>query len=401
MDRRPKAGRAAKAMFVALALLACGAPAAEAAYSPATMGRILFQSNRDGDFDIYSVNADGTNPVNLTPDNASNDGDPAISPDGRLIAFQRQTPTYHLFVMRPGSPAVDISTGTTDQDIEPAFSPDGRRIVFNRMEGGDQDIYIVNIDGSGLTNLTPTSAEVDFSPAFTPDGRILFSRFVGATIDLFAMKADGSGQVNLTQTPGVDESSRPAPSPDGKRIAIGSSTGGSDYDVVTLDPFGKNPLSLTAGSTTNDFDPEYFADGSRIAFVSRRDGGDRDLWVMGPTGAGPVNLIAPDGPTIDDDAPAAEYIFFCGKRRATIVGGEAGDRIKGTKRADVIVGNGGRDVINGKGGADRICGGAGKDELRGAGGRDRLSGGAGKDRLFGGKGTDVLKGGKGKDVERQ
>lgn len=91
----------------------------------------------------------------------------------------------------------------------------------------------------------------------------------------------------------------------------------------------------------------------------------------------------------------------CAGKRATIVGTDVRNEIKGTKRADVIVALGGNDRVRGRGGSDRICGGAGKDRLLGGGGNDRLFGGAGKDLLVGGKGRDRLKGGGGKDKEKQ
>jgi Ca2+-binding RTX toxin-like protein len=76
--------------------------------------------------------------------------------------------------------------------------------------------------------------------------------------------------------------------------------------------------------------------------------------------------------------PDFESVYVCGGRRATSIGTNSGEKLKGTKRADVIVGNGGNDKIKGKGGNDRICGGAGKDKLVGGkGAKDRCVGGPG------------------------
>jgi Ca2+-binding RTX toxin-like protein len=79
--------------------------------------------------------------------------------------------------------------------------------------------------------------------------------------------------------------------------------------------------------------------------------------------------------------PQWEYVYMCKGRRATIVGSDASEKLKGTKNADTIVGNGGKDKIYGRGGNDRLSGGPGKDTLVGGKGKDKLSGGPGKDKV--------------------
>lgn len=91
----------------------------------------------------------------------------------------------------------------------------------------------------------------------------------------------------------------------------------------------------------------------------------------------------------------------CAGQRATIIGTNGPDVLRGTPAADVILGLGGRDTLVGFKGADRACGGAGRDALLGGPGADRLLGGAGRDRLIGGPGKDRLKGGPGRDTQRQ
>ncbi len=99
---------------------------------------------------------------------------------------------------------------------------------------------------------------------------------------------------------------------------------------------------------------------------------------MSASGAAQTNITNLGG--FDDEAPDWQPVARCGGKRATIVGDQARDRIRGTNRADVIVANNGADRVNGRGGRDRICGGKG---------RDRLNGGKGRDLLIGGKGRDI------------
>ncbi len=157
-------------------------------------------------------------------------------------------------------------------------------------------------------------------------------------------------------------------------------------------PTAPTPVDITTGSPTAERNPAVSPDGKRIAF--ERGG---DIFVAGIDGSAPTNLTN----AFDGASPQWEYVYTCGKKRATMVGTESRDVIKGSKGPDVIVGNGANDKLVGKGGKDTICGGRGNDKLKGARKGDRLFGQTGKDRLIGGAGPDLLKGGKGKDVETQ
>jgi Ca2+-binding RTX toxin-like protein len=105
-------------------------------------------------------------------------------------------------------------------------------------------------------------------------------------------------------------------------------------------------------------------------------------------------------------APVAQAAG-CFGRRASIVGTNQQDRLRGTSRADVILARGGDDIIRGGGGNDLICAGSGNDLVNAGGGNDRVDAGsgsnvllgrAGKDKLNGASGADFLQGGGGNDV---
>jgi Tol biopolymer transport system component len=158
--------------------------------------KIAFQSQREGNFDIFVMNADGTGQRNLTRNPASNDGVPSWSPDGRKITFLRwdaADASGGIYLMNAdGSGLRRLASDATGHYGAPDWSPDGRRIAFERA----RDIYVMNADGSRERNLTPTS-EHDFAPAWSPDGRkIAFARSrddipVGANIEIYVMNADG------------------------------------------------------------------------------------------------------------------------------------------------------------------------------------------------------------------
>ena len=164
---------------------------AQAAY-PGANGRIAFETTRDGNFEIYSMNPDGSDQVNLTRDPAE-DTDPVWSPDGTRIAFVKASEGHrNIYVMNAdGSGQTNLTPGpeTTSQangGVEPTWSPDGTRIAYNHSGA----IWVMNSsDGSGKTRLTD-----GIQPSWSVHNEIAFVR--GG--DIWVMNADGSNQRQLT-----------------------------------------------------------------------------------------------------------------------------------------------------------------------------------------------------------
>ena len=91
-------------------------------------------------------------------------------------------------------------------DLDPAWLPDGTKIAFEKGDGNQYEVYVVNADGSGLTNLTNTNSASDLEPSWSPDGqKIAFSSTRAGTNDIFMMNADGSGPTNLTNSANAGE----------------------------------------------------------------------------------------------------------------------------------------------------------------------------------------------------
>src|SRR5262245_3571660 len=105
--------------------------------------RIAFDANRDGNSEIYTMNADGSNQVRLTTSFAD-DGGATWSPDGARIAFEsRRDGNPNIYVMNAnGSNQIPLTTGFAD-DGGPAWSPDGRRIAFHSTRDGNAEIYVM------------------------------------------------------------------------------------------------------------------------------------------------------------------------------------------------------------------------------------------------------------------
>ena len=365
-------------------------PAAQAAYPVAQNGRIVFERDVGGKSHVFLMNADGSNPVDLSPAGTNGDSAPQFSPDGSWIVFTRQlTPVgdlLHLIRMRPdGSRAVDLTPGLEGAGSG-TFSPDGRQIAFamDTAPGpsGFYSLAIMNADGSGIANLTPNDESFERRPDFSPDGtRIVYDRDAGGGSGLFVIGPDGSNPTQISPLVAPHDLTG-AFSPRGDRIAWSrDAVPSNDYDVFIGDTGLGGAADLTPGGSSQPFKqaPSFSPDASKIAFHAYSFGPDRDIYLMDATGSPPLDLSPAATP--GDSNPHWEYIYRCSKRRATIVGDDGPEKIKGTKKADVIVGNGGKDKIKGRGGNDRICGGAGKDTLiGGAGKKDKLVGGPGKDK---------------------
>ena len=166
----------------------------------------VFWSDRDGDGvnEAYIRNADGSvEPFNgdLTSlDWDVVDSSPAWSPDGDRIAFQsHRDGDYEIYVMNADGSGVEQLTGNEYGDELPSWSADGSRIAFTSDRDGDADIYLMNADGSGVERLTDNDY-VDHSLMWSPDrGRIAFASKRDGDDGIYIMNADGSGVVRLAE----------------------------------------------------------------------------------------------------------------------------------------------------------------------------------------------------------
>ena len=267
---------------------------------PPAVSRIAFTSDPVGLMQIFAMNADGTNVVQLS-DNTAFDVQPAWSPDGTRMAFASNRAgngiINDVYVMNADGTNVVRLTSDPADDQQPVWSPDGTRIAFVSNRDGNNEIYVMNADGTSVVRLTNDLGN-DVQPAWSPDAtKIAFVSNRTGNNEIYAMHTDGTNVVRLT-TDNADDGA-PAWSPDGTQIALRSNRDGNP-DIYVMHADGTNAVRLTRSPTLND-EPAWSPDGTRIAFVSNRGRPEgRDIYVMNADGTnvlrlttGPADNIGP------------------------------------------------------------------------------------------------------------
>ncbi|MSR64499.1 MAG: DUF5050 domain-containing protein [Verrucomicrobiae bacterium] len=266
---------------------------------PQTPGTIVFLTARDGNYEIYSMNPDGSNATNLTQ-NSAYDALPRVSYDGKKVVFlsdRGHAGNMDIWTMNnDGSNLFNVTkTNLTGSALwGPAMNFDGSKIVYMgpHNPANRYDLFTCNADGTGVTNLTSNTGDGSF-PYWSYDGsKIVFGSFrdsnpTNSGEEVYIMNSNGSGQKRLTFTPGRDF--YPVISPDGSKIAFTSERDGHRqiYMMSATDGSGQTNISNNAFGDQNAY---FSPDGKRISFTSSRDGGSDEVYVMNVDGSNQTRI---------------------------------------------------------------------------------------------------------------
>ncbi len=298
-------------VLVALTLGAIGLPTSalsqEPSDAPAPSGRIVFISNRDGDFEIYVMDADGGNQTRLTYSEGM-DAEPAWSPDGRLIAFYSERDgNAEIYLMNADGSDQRRLVRHPKGDFSPAWSPDGRYIAFDSNREGALDLYATNLDGTELLRITADPEETDSYPHWSPDGKeIAFHSTRGdENREIYVVSVEGGEPRRLTDNPALEW--LPTWSPDGSLLAFWSTREGQ-WEMYLMEPDGSNQRRLNRAPARMEMPRgggavsrmAWSPDGRFIAFNSFRDG-RYDIYVMNADGTEARQLTEGQGHNWDPD----------------------------------------------------------------------------------------------------
>ena len=303
--------------------------------------RIAFVSFRDAvwtnkkgwNYGIYLINPNGKHTRPIT-DEPKYDGEPAWSPDGKRITFvsyrdlglipRDEIHRGEIYVMNAdGSNPINLTQSVKRPEGVSSWSPDGKQIAFtsaellNKKTLANSDIFVMEADGANPINITNHDA-LDQTPDWSPGGnQIAFSSNRDGNWEIYVMNADGVNPINLTNHPAKD--GRPDWSPDGNQIAFSSDRDGN-WEIYVMNADGTNPINIT-NHPAEDNHASWSPDGNQIAFSSNRDDRNWEIYVMEADGANPINITQhPDRDLNPSWGPAPTLSVASNGKLATLWG---------------------------------------------------------------------------------
>jgi len=237
-------------------------------------GRLAFEKRRDGNAEIWSVSADGSDAMRLSDYPVQDEG-PTWSPDGRRIAFSSyRDGNFRIYVMMADGSNVTALTSGEGSKTQPDWCPDGT-IAFLSSGRGDPGVGTMNEAGGALRLILEGYGFMN--PSWSDDGSTLAVQCNSRQMCL----ADRDGSNLRVLTDPADETHYPALSPDGRRIVFDSlRSGGSDLYLMSADGSGLTRLTFQGGA----IDPAWSPDGQWIAYALSLDG-NYEIYVMRADGS--------------------------------------------------------------------------------------------------------------------
>jgi TolB protein len=230
-----------------------GSKDVDAEYSP-DGSRIVLTSFQDEYYNLFLMDSDGNNLMNLTEDQYIN-LNPTWHPNGHEIAFvSDRLDSFDIHIINVTTKNIQPLVISEYNDGSPTFSPDGSKMAFSSDRNGDYDIFILDLKTGEVRQLT-SLVKHELFPEWSPKGdKIAFSYGIEEEPHVLIMNADGSDIVPLLKNdPSKHASNHPVWSPDGNRVAVGIENyyssnalfeGFSEYNIYVIEVEKEYPLII-------------------------------------------------------------------------------------------------------------------------------------------------------------
>ena len=232
-----------------------------------------------GDKRVYRIDSDGWGTTPVTPAGASAFS-PAWGPGGRQIAYSRLDRGNIVVTDASGGGGTTVPGTETGVNYTAAFSPDGRTMAFAHSDESGTNVMSADIASHCCAQrLTVGRFADNLSPTYSPNGRqIAFVSTRAGPPQIYYMDADGTNQQLLVPFDFGQTGSSYAPewAPDGTALAFHREVSGS-FQLMVMDLASRRVRQVTSSGRNED--PTWAPDGRHLAFISDRSG-RRQLWVI-------------------------------------------------------------------------------------------------------------------------
>ncbi|WP_313805729.1 DPP IV N-terminal domain-containing protein [Flavobacterium sp.] len=274
-----------------------------------SLGKIGFVSTRDGNYEVYTMNSDGSSQTNISNNPKTDYGFSWSFDCKKVLFYSNRDGNDEIYVMNSNGSEVMNLTNNSSNDRIPVYSADNSKIAFVSDRSHKKgDIFIMDADGKNIIQITKNEY-FEESPSFSNNSKkLLFTRELK---DLTNPKASGNGEIfsidlrtkkeaQLTNKEGYDSGA--VFSPNGKKIAFyGYDKAKKFYDIYLMNPDGSNLEKLT-DDATEDYSPTWSPDGNWLAFT-RGDASNYDIWL--------ININTKELKRLTDNPKRDESPFWC------------------------------------------------------------------------------------------